>query len=71
MIPFAQVVIEVNKLYASVTHESQLEERCRTIVALLEACGYTEESYEQLLHQSEGLTIDADDLPYAGTPRAS
>ena len=62
-LPYAQVSIEIEKIYSQ-TVETQLDERCKTIAAFLEACGWTEEEYEQqLMRELEDLTNDSDDLP--------
>lgn len=61
-LPYAQVSIEIEKLYSQTT-EVQLDERCKTIAAFLEACGWTEEEYQQqLMRELEDLTNDSDDL---------
>ncbi len=56
-LPFALVALEVEKVYSSISQESQLDTRCRVISTYLEACGWTEEEYwSAWLSYQEGLT---------------
>lgn len=61
-VPYAQVAMEVEKLYSSCVQESQLDNICHVISTFLSAAGWTEEEYwNQWSRSQDGL----DNLPTA------
>jgi hypothetical protein len=68
-LPFVQVVLAVERLYDQSLPEAQVSDRCATIGALIEACGWTEDEYWSEWLSQECTLDNAPDKPYVSQER--